>query len=134
MSELASFAITVVALLVAIVAFVFGGRRPKPPVRYVLGGFFLALTVIITLVRVFGDDAEILDDDTSQGPEYGEQAIDCNWAERWQLQADNFYFWVGLPPGTPGCQNVGQAGELLQRLRNGEDLTLIVDVGDSPLG
>lgn len=58
----------------------------------------------------------------------------CNWENDWQLQSDGSYLWVGSPPGTPACQNVGQAGEILQRLRNGENLTLIVQVGDNFLG
>lgn len=60
--------------------------------------------------------------------------ISCDWAKDWQQQADGSYRWVGQPPGTPACQNVGQAGELLQRLRNGENLVLVVDVGTTPLG
>ncbi len=60
--------------------------------------------------------------------------ISCDWAKDWQLQSDGSYLWVGQPPGTPACQNVGQAGELLHRLRSGENLTLVVDVGSTPLG
>lgn len=60
--------------------------------------------------------------------------ISCDWAKDWQRQPDGSYLWVGQPPGTPACQNVGQAGELLQRLRSGENLTLVVDVGTTPLG
>ena len=58
----------------------------------------------------------------------------CNWASDWQLQSDGSYLWVGSPPGTPSCQNIGQAGEVLQRMRNGENLTLIVEVGDGYIG
>ncbi len=58
----------------------------------------------------------------------------CNWEKDWQLQSDGSYLWIGSPPGTPGCQNVGQAGEILQRLRSGENLTLIVEVGNEPIG
>jgi hypothetical protein len=58
----------------------------------------------------------------------------CNWENDWQLQSDGSYLWVGSPPGTSACQNVGQAGEILQRLRNGENLTLVVQVGDDFLG
>lgn len=58
----------------------------------------------------------------------------CNWENDWQLQSDGSYLWVGSPPGTSACQNVGQAGEILQRLRNGENLTLVVEVGDDFLG
>jgi hypothetical protein len=58
----------------------------------------------------------------------------CNWENDWQLQSNGSYLWVGSPPGTSSCQNVGQAGEILQRLRNGENLTLIVQVGDHFLG
>jgi hypothetical protein len=50
------------------------------------------------------------------------------------LQSDGSYLWVGAPPGTPSCQNIGQAGEVLQRMRNGESLTLIVEVGDGYIG
>lgn len=60
--------------------------------------------------------------------------ISCDWAKDWQRQPDGSYLWVGRSPGTAACQNVGQAGELLQRLRSGENLTLIVDVGTIPLG
>lgn len=58
----------------------------------------------------------------------------CDWAKDWELQSDGSYLWIGQPPGTPACQNVGQAGELLERLRRGESLTLVVDVGTTPLG
>lgn len=60
--------------------------------------------------------------------------VSCDWANDWRQQPDGSYLWVGQPPGTSACQNVGQAGELLQRLRNGENLTLVVDVGSTPLG
>ena len=58
----------------------------------------------------------------------------CNWEKDWQLQSDGSYLWVGLPAGTPACQNIGQAGTILQRLRNGENLTLVVKVGDEFIG
>ncbi len=58
----------------------------------------------------------------------------CNWARDWQLQPDGSYLWIGLPPGSPECQNVGQDGELLRRLRNGENITLVVDVGNNFIG
>lgn len=58
----------------------------------------------------------------------------CNWSRDWALQPDGSYLWVGLPPGTPDCQNVGQAGELLQRLRNGENIKLVVNVGNNFVG
>ena len=58
----------------------------------------------------------------------------CNWEKDWQLQSNGSYLWVGSPPSTSGCQNVGQAGEILQRLRNGDNLTLIVEVGNGFIG
>jgi len=58
----------------------------------------------------------------------------CDWGTDWERQPNGSYLWVGLPPGTSGCQNVGQAGELLQRLGDGENITLVVEVGDTPLG
>jgi|YNPNPStandDraft_1061719.scaffolds.fasta_scaffold39792_2 hypothetical protein len=64
----------------------------------------------------------------------GVYTVSCDWARDWKKQPDGSYLWIGQPPGTPACQNVGQAGDLLQRLRNGENITLIVDVGDVPLG
>jgi hypothetical protein len=64
----------------------------------------------------------------------GVYTVSCDWARDWKKQPDGSYIWIGQPPGTRACQNVGQAGDLLQRLRNGENITLIVDVGDVPLG
>jgi len=58
----------------------------------------------------------------------------CDWANDWQLQSDGSYLWVGLPPGTSICQNVGQAGKLLDRMASGETLTLVVQIGSTPLG
>ena len=58
----------------------------------------------------------------------------CNWTRDWALQPDGSYLWIGYPPGTPECQNVGQAGELLQRLRNGENIKLVVNIGDNFVG
>jgi hypothetical protein len=58
----------------------------------------------------------------------------CNWEKDWQLQSNGSYLWLGSPPGTSSCQNVGQAGEILQKLRNGENLTFIVEVGDKFTG
>ncbi len=58
----------------------------------------------------------------------------CNWARDWALQPDGSYLWIGLPPGSPDCQNVGQSGELLQRLRNGENIKLVVNVGNNFVG
>ena len=58
----------------------------------------------------------------------------CNWTRDWALQPDGSYLWTGYLPGTPECQNVGQAGELLQRLRNGENIKLVVNVGDNFVG
>ncbi len=55
----------------------------------------------------------------------------CDWASNWELQPDGSYFWVGLPPAE--C-DVGQADELLQRLIDGENLTLVVEIDDTPLG
>jgi hypothetical protein len=60
--------------------------------------------------------------------------ISCDWANDWELQADGTYLWVGSPPGASGCQNVGQRGDLYDRLQNGENLTLVVEVGDTPMG
>lgn len=57
----------------------------------------------------------------------------CLWARDWELQSDGSYLWVGSPPGSIGCPKVGQAGELLTRMGNRERLTLIVQVGDTPL-
>jgi len=58
----------------------------------------------------------------------------CDWVKDWESQSDGSYFWVGAAPGSPNCPNVGQARELLQRLESGEELTLIVEVGDTPMG
>jgi uncharacterized protein YcfL len=58
----------------------------------------------------------------------------CNWARDWELQPDGSYLWIGFPPGSSNCQNVGQDGELLQRLRNGENIKLIVNVGNNFVG
>jgi hypothetical protein len=63
----------------------------------------------------------------------GSEGNSCNWADDWKLQSEGSYLWVGLPPGTPYCANVGQDGDLLRRLRNGENLTLVVEVGDAPM-
>jgi hypothetical protein len=71
---------------------------------------------------------------TAVQPTTAANVSSCNWENDWQLQSDGSYLWVGSPPGTPACQNVGQAGEILQRLRNGENLTLVVEVGDNFLG
>ena len=58
----------------------------------------------------------------------------CNWARDWQLQSDGSYLWIGFPPGSPECQNVGQDGELLRRLRSDENITLVVEVGNNFIG
>jgi hypothetical protein len=55
----------------------------------------------------------------------GVYTVSCDWARDWKKQPDGSYIWIGQPPGTRACQNVGQAGDLLQRLRNGENITLI---------
>ena len=39
--------------------------------------------------------------------------VSCNWEKDWTLQPDRTYLWVGSPPGTSGCQNVGQKGDIL---------------------
>lgn len=58
----------------------------------------------------------------------------CNWERDWQLQPDGSYLWIGLPPGSPGCELVGQYGELFQRLVRGENIKLVVNVGDRFVG
>ena len=76
-----------------------------------------------------GDGAP--DNGGSSGPE---RFPTCNWATDWALQSNDTYLWVGLPPGSSGCNNVGQDGELLARLRSGAKLTLVVEIGDNPVG
>jgi len=58
----------------------------------------------------------------------------CNWERDWALQPDGSYLWIGLPPGSPGCEMVGQAGELFQRLVKGENIKLVVNVGNNFVG
>jgi len=57
----------------------------------------------------------------------------CLWARDWELQSDGSFLWIGSPPGSVGCPRVGQAGDLLSRMGNRERLTLIVEIGDTPL-
>jgi hypothetical protein len=58
----------------------------------------------------------------------------CNWERDWALQPNGSYLWIGLPPGSPGCEMVGQAGELFQRLVKGENIKLVVNVGNNFVG
>jgi hypothetical protein len=53
MFELASFAIAVITLLVAITAFLLGDPQSSPGLRYGLAGFFFSLTLVFTLIGIF---------------------------------------------------------------------------------
>lgn len=89
-----------------------------------------------TVSYPFLDDTDVSTDNepTLSPTEKLEYDPTCNWALDWELQSDGSYLWVGLPPGSTSCQNIGQEGELLQKLRSGENIKLVVEVGEIPVG
>lgn len=50
------------------------------------------------------------------------------------MQPDGSYLWTGPKPNSDQCQFVCQeiGSNLLNRLRQGENLTLVVDIGNTP--